>query len=193
MGQRIRRGRVLGFCAIAAAILSFGSYSLGQTHAQSRDAKLVKSLPGMGDWTLWGQTPRYFTRNRVPHMTSYLENGDQDQLMTYRSFVPGDDSELQFTVHGGRCKVYLVLEPMAPKAVENLGHFEKQLESGSFGRIIESVAGPKTDDFDILVRWYLEPYRGQRLGVYLVDSSQGSWGFISASEFSFKNCDLSSH
>ncbi|MDF1663932.1 MAG: hypothetical protein P1V97_19335 [Planctomycetota bacterium] len=191
MVQRLRIGRILGVGVITAVILSSSFYSLGQTMAQRRGPVIIKTLAGMDGWSHWGQAPRYFTRNRVPHMTTYLAGGDRDQFIAYRSFIPGADSELFFTVHGGRGKVYLVLETQTPSTVEDLSLFEKRLESGDFGRVLKSVAGPKTNEFDVLIRWHLEHYNGQRLGVYVVDARQDSWAFISVSEFSFKNCDLS--
>lgn len=191
MLQRIRIYRVLSVsCALMICALSL-SFGLGWRLAESQKLSVTHSLPWTEGWDNWGQSPRFFMRKQVPHVTTYTEGGDRDRSSTHRSFIPGPHSEMSFTVHGGQCKVYLVKEPETatiPSSVEELG---AKIEAGDLGLVIDSVAGPKTNDFDALVRWHLAPYAGQKLGVYVVDASAGSWGFISISELQFKDCQFS--
>lgn len=191
MVLRIRVLRVLavsGALALSSMALSF---SLGWHMAESQKPSVIHSLPWTEGWDNWGQSPRFFVRKQIPHVTTYTKGGDRDQSITHRSFIPGPQSELSFTVHGGQCKVYLVKESKAASSLTSLEKLEAKIEAGELGLVIDSVAGPKTNDFDALVRWRLAPYAGQRLGIYVVDASTGSWGFISISELQFKDCQFS--
>jgi hypothetical protein len=72
--------------------------------------------------------------------------------------------ELSFFVHGGDARVVLMRGD----------------------EVVRSTTGRRTNDVRMPVVWTLTEFRGETLRVVVDDSLTGSWGFVSASEFSLR-------
>lgn len=128
-----------------------------------------------------------FERNGLPHVRTFGQGGDRDMVVSHREIRAAQDSTLSFSIHGGRSRIVLVRDDQAPpKRIRDIPAFERELMSGQYGPVLESIAGPASNDVDVTVRWNLSRYAGDRLRVYLVDASTDPWGFVSVSEMTLR-------
>lgn len=158
------------------------SVDVGRPTADSSGTE-DRLLPGSAPFSTHGSKPVAFQRNGKRHVRTYAANGDADLFVSHVSLTPQRDASISFQVHGGHGRVVLVRETQAPpEPIEDIPSFAADLMAGKYGRIVESVAGPSSNDVDVSVRWSLESPDDRRLRLYVVDSSKERWGFLSVSE-----------
>jgi hypothetical protein len=134
-----------------------------------------------------GNFLRTFSRQGVPYVTSYANNGDADLGVAQYGFVAGcSDQALEFNVHGGDAEVVLIEQTQSvPTTVLNVPGFYQTLKAGGYGPVAECMVGPRNnfaDATDLKVRWDLRRHRGKALRLFVIDSLNRPWGFISVSQ-----------
>lgn len=150
-----------------------------------RDAGVreTRLLPGTPPFSTQGSDVVRFERNGIPHVSTHGAQGDKDRVVSHTSIRATLDSSLTFFVHGGRSRIVLVREEKPPPSpIADLREFAADLLAGKYGSVVESIAGPATNEVDVSVRWNLSRHAGQRLRLYLVDAETSPWGFVSVSE-----------
>lgn len=153
------------------------------------DAKYKEEslLPGSPPFATFGANPVSFRRNGKPHVRTYAANGDADLFASHVALRPGGGSSLSFQIHGGHGRVVLVNETqMPPSPIEDIAAFQSALLAGEYGPVLESVAGPSSNDVDVSVRWSLDYAPTTRLRLHVLDASKARWGFLSVSEMSWR-------
>lgn len=147
----------------------------------------TKLLPGTAPFATEGSELVRFERNGRPHVSTFGTRRDADVLVSHAALRATTDASLSFSVHGGRSRVVLVREERAPPSpIGDLRAFEAELMAGAYGPVVESIAGPASNDVDVSVRWNLGRHAGRRLRVYLVDAAVTGWGFVSVSEMTLR-------
>jgi Domain of unknown function (DUF4185) len=147
------------------------------------------TLPGDtgNGWIVSGNFLKTFTRNGVPYVSSYANNGDADMGVAQYGFVAGcSDQALEFNVHGGDAEVVLIEQTQSiPTAIPNVPDFYQALKAGGYGPVVECMVGPQTNFDnapDLKVRWDLRRHRSKAMRLFLIDSLNRPWGFISVSQ-----------
>lgn len=152
----------------------------------------TKYLPGTPPFVTCGSEVVRFERNGSPHVRTFGANGDKDLVVSHQVLQPTLGSTLSFSVHGGHARVVLVSDDKPPPSpIVNIAGFATDLMSGAYGAVIESIAGPSSNDVDVSVRWSLSRHAGQRLRIYLVDAASEKWGFVSVSEMTLRQPESS--
>lgn len=150
--------------------------------------KEVVLLPGSPPFVSYGSRPVGFQRNGRRHVRTYAANGDADLFVSHVALTAQRDASLAFQIHGGHGRVVLVQETKAPpEPIEDVPAFATDLLSGAYGRVVESVAGPSSNDVDVSVRWSLDVPGANRLRLYVIDPSRERWGFLSVSEMTVRH------
>jgi hypothetical protein len=145
----------------------------------------LTTLPGSAGWTVSGSFLRNFVwTNGVPHVTSYADNGDADLgVAQYGFFASGCDQALEFGVHGGDAEVVLIEQSQdVPTVGPDVPAFYAALKRGDYGRVVETVIGPQSNDHELAVRWDLRRHRGRMMRLFVIDWLNRPWGFISVSQ-----------
>ena len=162
------------------------SVDVGRPSAQTAFREL-RLLPGSAPFSTQGSEVVGFERNGLRHVRTYGQDGDRDQVVSQAILQPEIGATLSFSVHGGHERIVLVRETKPPpERIDDFPAFERELLAGAFGRVVESVAGPGTNDVDVSVRWNLSRHAGARLRLYVVDASVDRWGFVSVSEMTLR-------
>jgi len=147
----------------------------------------TRFLPGTKPFVSEGSEVVRFDRNGSPHVRTYGEGGDKDLLVSHHVIRPITGSTLSFSIHGGHSRIVLVRDDHPPPGpIKDIAAFERDLLTGTYGPVLESIAGPGSNDVDVSVRWSLSRHAGQRLRVYLVDAATDRWGFVSVSEMTVR-------
>jgi hypothetical protein len=120
---------------------------------------------GLTGWSASGHTFRTFSKDGLSWVTTFTENeGDNAIGQLWQDFTVNDSvNELRFRVHGGHAAVKLIHD----------------------GNLVFATRGRDTNDSNTQVRWKLADYRGETVRLVIDDDTVGSWGFISASGFTF--------
>ncbi len=147
---------------------------------------VVKTMPGDSGWEATGYVSGRFSRNGIPHITTWGPQGDAEMYVAHYSFpFDANDGCLSFSIHGGAGEVVLIIDETPPPAtIMNIPSFYSRLKGGEFGPVVEAIAGPENNDIDVSVRWNLCRHTGKKLRLFIVDSLTTSWGFVGVSQFS---------
>ena len=143
------------------------------------------TLPGDTRWTVFPSNLLHgFLRNGIPCVTTYGDNGDADMGVAQYGFLAGScDQALEFAVHGGDAEVVLIEQTQSvPAAPADVPAFYTALKAGSYGRVVETIIGPQSNDHELAVRWDLRRHRGKMMRLFVVDWLNRPWGFISVSQ-----------
>jgi len=154
------------------------------------------TLPGSRGWKVSGNFLRPFVwTNGVPYVTSYADHGDADMGVAQYGFLPSSrDQALEFGVHGGDAEVVLIEQTNdTPTSPPDIPQFYAALKRGDYGRVVETVIGPQSNDHELTVRWDLRRHCGKRMRLFVIDWLDRPWGFISVSQITRFSLNAASH
>jgi hypothetical protein len=143
------------------------------------------TVPGDAAWQKSSSTFfSNFTRNSVPHITTYAAGGDADTGIMWR-WLPRDtrNRRLVFTVHGGHAEVMVLSGGTDIPSGFTAAQLYPRIKSGEFGEVVHCTVGHDSNDIDVSLDWDLRPFDRANLKVVVIDHLNAApWGFVSVSQ-----------